>query len=272
MSLEATRSFAPTNLDDALLIRAENPDLAVLAGGTDLMVQRPDVGAVLSLGGCKELTTIEEYPDGSVRIGAMVTWSDVSKSEILPDILRECAETIGAVQIQNMGTVGGNVINASPAGDSLPVLLALDAVFCLASATETRSVRATDFFLGYRNVDMAKDELLVAIEIPDCTGLDLYYRKVGTRRAQSISKVVMSCAVGRDEAGLVTLARVAFGSVAATPVRVGSVESALIGSVLDPNAASLVHNDISPIDDIRSTGAYRSMVAERILRRWLSEI
>lgn len=257
-----------TTLAEALRLRAATPEATVLAGGTDVMVAL-EAGSlhptrVLDLWGCAELRGISA--DGR-RIGALTIWTEVARAETLPEALRACARTVGAVQIQNRGTVGGNIVNASPAGDSLPLWLALDAELELASVRGVRRVPAEAFWLGYRKTALAPDELLVAVHLPPLRGT-LHYRKVGTRMAQSISKVMLGGRLSVVD-GRVTEARVALGSVGPVPLRLPSVEAALIGKPVDPAAADLVARDIHPIDDIRSTRAYRLRVARNIVRRWL---
>jgi CO/xanthine dehydrogenase FAD-binding subunit len=257
------------SLDEALALRADHPHATVLAGGTDVMVFL-ELGAInptsfLDLHGCKDLRGISG--DGRT-IGALTTWTDIARHAALPDALRECARTVGAPQIQNRGTVGGNIANASPAGDSLPVWLALDAVFELASVRGVRHVPAAEFWLGYRKTAMAADELLVRVHIHPRPTDHLHYRKVGTRLAQAISKVVLAGRL-RVADGVVTDARVGLGSVAPTPIRARHVEAALVGHPVNPAAADAVAGDITPIDDIRSTADYRRTVARNVIRSWL---
>jgi len=261
----------PQNLMEALALRSEHPNATVLAGGTDIMVfveggsLQPE--QVLNLWNCDELRGIEETDQG-LRIGALNTWTDIRYDERLPIALRECARTVGAEQIQNRGTVGGNIVNASPAGDSLPLWLALDAVFELSSVRGSRMVDAADFWTGYRTTALAADELLLAVYIQVDAADRITYRKVGTRMAQAISKVVLGGRLSVDH-GRVTHARLALGSVGPVPLRLHSVEAALIGQPIHSGAADAVAQDITPIDDIRSTADYRSTVATRIVRSWL---
>ncbi|MDP2304621.1 MAG: FAD binding domain-containing protein [Pseudomonadota bacterium] len=256
-------------LREALVQRASHPHATVLAGGTDLMVYI-ELGsvqptAILDLWGCTELRGISG--DGRT-LGALTTWSDVVGHPALPAALRDCARTVGAPQIQNRGTLGGNIVNASPAGDSLPLWLAMDAKFELASVRGVREVPASEFWLGYRKTALAADELLTRIHLHPHAGDRLHYRKVGTRLAQAISKVVLGGRL-RVVDGVVTEARVALGSVAPTPIRAHHVEAALLGKPIDPAAAAAVAADIAPIDDIRSTAAYRRRVAANVIRAWL---
>ena len=262
-----------TDLSHALALRQAHPDATVLAGGTDLMVFI-ETGAIkpsgiINLWGCSGLRGIEENEaTGEVRIGALTTWTDLIQHAAIPEVLQECARTVGAAQIQNRGTVGGNIINASPAGDSLPLWLVLDAVIEVASVAGTRRIPAAEFWTGYRTTALQPDELLIAVHICPDHSDHLYYRKVGTRLAQSISKVVLGGRI-RMVDGVVTQARLALGSVGPTPIRLRAVEDALTGKPIDPSAADLVAQAITPIDDIRSTADYRSGVATRIVRSWL---
>ncbi len=268
--------YSPKNLSEALELRQAHPAATVLAGGTDVMVSIEtgalDPTEVLNIWGCQELRQIQSNEhSGAVRIGALTTWTDIVHHADIPDALRECAQTIGAQLIQNRGTVGGNIVNASPAGDSLPLWLALDARFEVASVNGHRMVAAADFWKGYRTVDLAPNELLIAVHIDDNSDDHLHYRKVGTRLAQAISKVVLGGCI-RIQDGVVKEARIALGSVAPVPMRLPSVEAALLGKPVDPSAADHVISDIAPIDDIRSTASYRSRVATRIVRSWLDTL
>jgi xanthine dehydrogenase small subunit len=263
--------WTATTLDEALQLRAEHPEATILAGGTDVMVfieggtLRPE--SVLNIWPCADLKGIESNGNG-VRIGALSTWTEVGLCTELPSALRECAATVGAAQIQNRATVGGNIVNASPAGDSLPLWLVLDAQFELASVRGRRMVPASEFWTGYRTTALAADELLLAVHISWDPTDEIVYRKVGTRMAQSISKVVLGGRL-RVRDGIVAEARVAMGSVAPVPLRLPSVEAALIGGPISAQAADQVHLDIQPIDDVRSTADYRVAVAARVVRSWL---
>ncbi len=263
--------WTATTVNEALQLRADHPEATILAGGTDVMVfieggtLRPE--SVLNIWPCKDMKGIESTDKG-FRIGALSTWTDVGLCAELPPALRECAATVGAAQIQNRGTVGGNIANASPAGDSLPLWLVLDAQFELGSIRGRRMVAASEFWTGYRTTALAADELLLAVHISCDPTDEIVYRKVGTRMAQSISKVVLGGRL-RVRDGIVTEARVAMGSVAPVPLRLTSVEAALTGRPISAEAADRVHDDIQPIDDVRSTADYRVAVAARIVRSWL---
>jgi len=167
------------------------------------------------------------------------------------------------VQIQNRGTIGGNVANASPAGDTLPVLAAADAVVVLQSAGAVRRVPFAEFYTGYRRTVRRADELIVGFEIPPVRGRQ-WFRKVGTRAAQAISKVVVAGIVG-DEV------RVALGSVAPTVVRAVRTEAALARGASVAEAQRVLTDEIAPIDDVRSTAEYRRRVAANLLARMLAD-
>ena len=270
----------PRDLGEALAMRAAHPDAVPLAGGTEVMVHLEagmiDPQRFLNLWRVDALRGISGTPDGGLRIGALTTHRDLVLSADVARVapaLAEAARTVGAVQIQNRGTLGGNIINASPAADTLPVLLALDAVFEVQGATHgARRFAAADFFVGYRKLALAPDDLLVAVHLPPRHAADhTHFRKVGTRLAQAISKVMLGARV-RVEGGVVTDARVAFGSVGPTPLRARSVEAALLGRPVDPGAADLASRDVTPLDDIRSTAEYRRAVCVSTLRAFLASI
>ena len=186
----------------------------------------------------------------------------------------EAASTVGAAQIQNRGTIGGNICNASPAGDTLPVLLAVDAVFDVGSVRGERSVPAAEFWTSYRRTALADDELLLRIRFNVDRSRHTRFRKVGTRAAQAISKVVLALSY-RSDGRAWSDVRVALGSVAATPLRATATEAVLEGHwpgerVAD-EAARVLADEISPIDDVRSTSDYRRSVSARVLHRLLRE-
>ncbi len=272
----------PRDLPEAYTLLAAAPARPI-AGGTDLMVALTgELGepppAIVDLWRLDELRGIAIENDAIV-LGALTTYTEIRRSalcrEHLP-VLVEAAATIGAAQIQNRGTLGGNIVNASPAGDTLPVLLVADASFVLGSTRGERIVRAADFWPAYRRPALAPDELLVRIRIPLTTGYELRFRKVGTRRAQSISKVVV--ALGWRDGGPAAPwrdVRLALGSVAPTPIRATRTEAALEGRAPTPEtadrAAEVLAAELAPIDDVRSTAEYRRLVAARVLHRFVRE-
>jgi CO/xanthine dehydrogenase FAD-binding subunit len=253
-----------------------------VAGGTDLLVQLtgelgPPPDRVLDIWGLEELRGINLDGDELV-IGALTTYTELRQSALVDELLPALAEasaTIGAAQIQNRGTVGGNLVNASPAGDTLPIWLATDSLVVLGSAAGERFVAALDFFTGYRETARREDELVLRVRVPLLPRRHVRFRKVGTRRAQAISKVVMAVSwlTGEDGAWIDT--RVALGSVAAVPVRARATEAALDGQQPVPAmadaAVSTLVAEIQPIDDVRSSADYRRLVAGRVLRRLIRE-
>jgi CO/xanthine dehydrogenase FAD-binding subunit len=215
----------------------------------------------------------------TISLGALTTYTEIRRSalcrEHLP-VLVEAAATIGAAQIQNRGTLGGNIVNGSPAGDTLPVLLAADAAFVVGSARGERTVEAGVFWPAYRRTVLAPDELLLRIRIPMSAGREMRFRKVGTRRAQSISKGVMALAWHDGFGGTRWRdVRLALGSVAPTPIRATATEAALEGRPPTPetadHAAETLAAELQPIDDVRSTAEYRRLVAARVLHRLIRE-
>ncbi|HSK93309.1 MAG TPA: xanthine dehydrogenase family protein subunit M [Candidatus Angelobacter sp.] len=277
-------SESPTSLADAYVLLADGgaAPWRPIAGGTDLMVQiSGELGEpparILDLWRLDELRGIELQDDALV-IGALTTYTDLRRSpEVarLVPVLAEASSTIGAAQIQNRGTLGGNAVNASPAGDTLPVLLALDAELVLGSTSGERTVPASEFWPGYRTTARRPDELLVRIRVPVRPGREARFRKIGTRRAQAISKVVMALAWQAEPDGVWRNVRVALGSVAATPVRAAAAEASLEGTRPTREAADAVVAallaEINPIDDVRSTADYRRAVAGRALHRLIRD-
>ncbi len=267
----------------ALLADASAGAWRPLAGGTDLMVQvAGEIGEpparVLDIWRLDELRGIGVH-DGSLVIGALTTYSELRTSpEVRESIpaLAEAAATIGAAQIQNRGTIGGNIANASPAGDTLPVLLAVGAQMVLGSARGERTVDADDFWPSYRTTALAPDELLLRVRVPVLPGRQVRFRKIGTRRAQAISKVVIAMAWEAAAADVPwTDVRLALGSVAATTVRARQAEAVLEGrtptrEVAEAAVAALT-TELRPIDDVRSTAKYRRLVAGRVLHRLLRD-
>ncbi len=289
---------SPTDLAAAYAaLAAAPPDAPArpIAGGTDLMVALTgELGeppaSLVDLWAIDALRGIG-MDDGAISLGALTTYTDIRRSPLIREhvpALVEAAATIGAAQIQNRGTLGGNIANASPAGDTLPVLLAADATFVLGSVRGEREVPAAEFWTAYRRTALAPDELVLRIRIPLATGHEMRFRKVGTRRAQSISKVVLAAAwrSGPGGGGVAATAgsagggswrdvRIALGSVAATPIRAAVTERVLEGRAPTPETADLaaetLAGELAPIDDVRSTAEYRRLVAARILHRIVRE-
>ena len=269
---------SPRELAEAFRLMALSPRTPI-AGGTDLMVRiTGEIGSppdqVLDLSRLEELRGIV-LEDGRLTLGALTTYAEIRRSGLVTrslPVLAEAAATVGAVQIQNRGTLGGNIANASPAGDTLPLLLALDAVIEVGGARGERSIAADQFWIAYRTTALAPDELVLRVRIPLVDARQVRFRKVGTRRAQAISKVVMALAWEQgDPRGRWGHVRLALGSVADRPIRARSTELYLEGSraTLETadGAAETVAGEIRPIDDVRSTADYRRQVTARILHR-----
>ena len=261
-----------TSLSEAYAVLAGRPPgLRVLAGGTDFMVALnariglERIGHVLDIWRVGELRGLSESGD-SLRIGALTTYTELMQSPVIQTRLPALASVsreIGAWAIQNRGTIGGNVCNASPAGDTLPLLIAADAQLVLGGPRGERTVAADDFFVAYRKTMLGADELLLRIDIP--LRDRLVYRKVGTRRAQSISRTIL--AVRADSARKVV--RIAAGCVAPVPLRCRKAETAV---VTGGDVRAALEQDIAPIDDLRGSADYRREVSGNVLLRLLAEL
>jgi CO/xanthine dehydrogenase FAD-binding subunit len=283
------RSFLPSyrlrnaaTLDAALAMLAEDPGAwRPFAGGTDLMVQLA-AGTLqhrqyINVFGLTELRYIDAAAD-VVTLGGLTTFSDVLRSRTLqadfPLLCRAASET-GGIANQNRGTVAGNIANASPAADTPPALLVYGAELELASIRGRRVVAYQRFHTGYKQMDLAADELIVAIRLPRTAGWIDHYRKVGARRAQAISKVCFAARARMDGARIADV-RLAFGSVAPTVVRATRAESILRGNSPDPAtidaAVQALSSDLAPIDDMRSTSRYRRRVAANLLIEFLERL
>lgn len=244
------------------LMRSAGP-LIPIAGCTDVYVQlqfgAQPAPAFVDLSRLTPLRKIRRQGDLLV-IGALATFTDIIRSrqvrKALPMLVAASRE-IGGPQIQHRGTIGGNIANASPAGDSLPVLAVAEATVVLANADGERRVPFADFYTGYRKSVLQSDELIVAIEIPPIEGAQ-WFRKVGTRAAQSISKVVMAAVRAPHP-------RVAVGSVAPVVMRLPQTEAALASHADIAEAQRLLKAEIHPIDDVRSSAAYRLQVSANLL-------
>ena len=273
----------PASLADALALLKNAPGVwKPFAGGTDLMVLL-EAGKLphrnyVNIWGMNELRGIEAT-DTHITLGALTTYTEILEHPVLRSefpMLCQAASETGGLAIQNRGTLGGNIINASPAADSPPALLAYDAEIELLSTNESRWVPYQEFHTGYKQMTMAPDELLSRIRMPrNTTGLTHYYRKVGTRKAQAISKVCFA-AVGRMDRDQIAETRIAVGSVAPIIVRCVQTENALRGRTRDTEtvrlACATMSKEISPIDDIRSTANYRLQVAKNLLTDFLSAL
>jgi CO/xanthine dehydrogenase FAD-binding subunit len=271
---------APTNLEEVYELLAERGRRAkIIAGGTDLMVglNAKSLAAeeFIDIWRLNELRGIDDEGE-TIRIGALTTYTQLIRSPLIQlsvPALVEASRTIGAIQIQNRGTIGGNIVNASPAGDSLPVLLALDAEVEVGSIRGVRRVSFNNFYTGYRQTVMGPDEILLAARLRKSKPNERsFFLKVGTRRAQAISKVVMAVKVGTTGAEIKSIS-IALGSVAPVVIRAFQTESLLTNSILNATiieqAKRTVSQEIAPITDVRSTEQYRRTVTGNALARIL---
>jgi CO/xanthine dehydrogenase FAD-binding subunit len=273
----------PALLTDVLALLNNEPGLwKPFAGGTDLMVLleagKLDHRNYINIWGLRELRGIEAN-DTHITVGALTTYTEVQAHPILrrefPMLCQAASET-GGLAIQNRGTLGGNIINASPAADSPPALLSYDAEIELVSTRGSRWLPYQGFHTGYKQMQIGPDELLARIRLPRNTaGVVHYYRKVGTRKAQAISKVCFA-AVGKMNGEQIDDMRIVIGSVAPIVVRCVKTEAALRGQKRGDEtirkACVSFEQEISPIDDIRSTAKYRLQVAKNLLVDFLTKL
>lgn len=275
--------IAPGSLQAIVSLLAKEPGAWLpIAGGTDVMVQYA-AGELLarklvSIWNLPELRRIEVTAE-EIRIGAGSTYTDLRQHEIVGSefpALQSAARWTGGVANQNRGTIGGNIVNASPAADSLPALLIYDAELILVSLRGERHLPYAEFHTGYKRTRLEPDELVKAVRLPRrFSGYFSHARKVGARNAQAISKVCMA-ALGRVDEGVVGDVRIALGSVAPVPIRLKETEQTLRGKAIDSKlllwARKAVAAEIRPIDDIRSTARYRAAVAGNLVAEFLNRL
>lgn len=275
------KSFYPDTLAEALRIRFDESAIPY-AGGTDLMAARrrgmgllPDFRRpVLFVGHLRECRGISRR-NNHLTIGAATTLSEVWEDQRVPDLLRQAMAMMASPAVRNLGTLGGNICHASPAGDALPPLHVLDATVTLAGAEGKRDLNLAEFILGPGRTDLHDDEILTTINIPDSAFTSTWYRKVAPRRSSALAKVSLAAqAVVRD--GVLNDLRLAAGAVAPTVVRSRQVEEMLIGHTatevhgLLPEILGKYDGLLAPIDDQRSTAAYRRKVTLRLIRYFLT--
>jgi OHCU decarboxylase len=274
---------APGSLSAVVLLLAQRPgEWLPIAGGTDVMVQyaagKLSARKLVSLWNLPELRRID-VSDDDISIGAGCTYTDLREHEVVErefPLLAIAARWTGGVANQNRGTLGGNIVNASPAADSLPALLVYEAELVLVSARGERRIKYVDFHTGYKKMLLAADELIRAICLTRrFAGYIAYSRKVGARNAQAISKVCIA-ALGRTADGIVDDVRMAVGSVAPFPLRLRQTERAVKGRTIDAalieQARETALREIRSIDDIRSTAAYRSAVVANLVAEFLHRL
>lgn len=274
---------APASLQAVVSLLAAEPGRWLpIAGGTDLMVQYA-AGKLLerklvSIWNLPELRRIEVLPD-EIRVGAGCTYTDLREHPLVRSefsLLARAAAWTGGIANQNRGTLGGNIVNASPAADSLPALLAHEAELILISVRGERRVPYKDFHTGYKKTRLAPDELIQEVRLARrFSGYLAYARKVGARNAQAISKVCIA-ALGRCAGGVVEDVRIAVGSVAPVPLRLAETERLVMRKPLEPSllisAKKAAIAEIQPISDIRSTARYRSAVVGNLVAEFLVKL
>lgn len=274
---------APGSLPAVLALLASEPGSWLpIAGGTDVMVQyaagKLPARRLVSIWNLPELRQVEIRP-GEIRIGAGCTYTDLRRHEVVRrefSLLCSAASWTGGIANQNRGTLGGNIINASPAADSLPALLVYEAELVLVSARGERRVPYANFHVDYRKTRLAPDELIRWVCLRrQFSGYYAHARKVGARNAQAISKVCLA-ALGRIADGVIADIRLAMGSVAPIPLRLAATEQVLKGkqitSSLVEQARGSAAAEIRPIDDIRSTARYRAAVAGNLVAEFLERL
>ncbi|HXG66123.1 MAG TPA: xanthine dehydrogenase family protein subunit M [Blastocatellia bacterium] len=282
MTASTSTVHSPGTLAETYALLAERgAALKVIAGGTDVMVlmnaRLLDAAEFLDIWRVDELRGIEDQGN-YLRVGALTTYTQLIRSPLIQryaPALVDASRTIGAIQIQNRGTIGGNIVNASPAGDSLPALAAYDAELEIGSQRGTRQVAFNQFYTGYRQTVLEPDEIVLAVRLPKLgEGERDFFYKVGTRRAQAISKVVMA-ARAKFHDGTIQAIRIGIGSVAPTIIRAPETEALLIGKSLTPDlieqARAMIRREVAPITDLRSTEHYRRTVTGNVLGRFLQQ-
>lgn len=272
--------FAPRTLDELARVRAEHPQALLLAGSTDIGLwvtkQLRDIGDIIYLGHVDALKTISEA-DGMLDIGAGATLEDAYQAVCrhYPEQLTEMWQRFASLPIRNAGTLGGNVANGSPIGDSMPWLIALGADLVLRGPVGVRTMPLEDFYLGYQKKDLRPGEFVQAVRVPIArAGVRFRTYKLAKRFDQDISAVCAAFAFHFD-GDVVTEARIAFGGMAATPLRAARTEALLAGRPWSEanlkEAMDMLAHDYAPLSDMRASSAYRMKAAQNLLRRFWFE-
>lgn len=272
------RVFSPQSELEALeLLNHQLDGLTIpIAGGTNVLVdikqRKVTPKALVDLSRIRDWKKIEQT-EGGLEIGPLVNHSELEASPLIAKsftALAMAASTVGSPQIRNRGTLGGNLQSASPAADCVPPLLVCDAMLTLVSLSGKREVGVADFFLGAGKTVLRPNELINKISIKNCSNKISIFRKTGLRKALAISLVNLAVSLELDEDNRCSKARVAFGSVAPTPIRVKGVEAFLEGQMIDPDIikalSEIVEREISPITDLRATATYRRYLAKELLK------
>jgi xanthine dehydrogenase iron-sulfur cluster and FAD-binding subunit A len=279
------RYFTPNTIEDVLELLAEHAGTArIVAGGTDLLLemergQRPDVTALIDVSRLEGLDEIRLDEQGWIHLGPLVTHNQCAGSELIVErafALAQACWQVGAPQIRNRGTIAGNLVTASPANDSIPPLLALDAQLTLRSRSAERKVKLEDFYTGVRKTVLAEDEMIVDIAFPaPSTKMRSTFQKLALRRAQAISVVNAAVLLEIDESK-VTHAAITLGSVAPTVIHAAEAEMFLVGKALSDaaieQAGKLAAEAAAPIDDLRGSADYREKMVQICVRRALRDL
>lgn len=274
---------APSSLPAVLSLLAKHPGAYLpIAGGTDVMVLyaagKLPARKLVSLWNLPELRRIDVSAT-EVRIGAATTYTELRNHAVIRkdfSLLASAAACTGSIANQNRGTLGGNIVNASPAADSLPALLVYDADLILTSVRGERRVPYSGFHTGYKETILAPDELVLSVCLPRrFDGYFAHTRKVGARNAQAISKVCIA-SLARTNRGIVEDVRIALGSVAPVPLRMSQTEAVIKGNAPDSATAKRARlatmQEVRPIDDIRSTVSYRRAVSGNLVEEFLARL
>ncbi len=277
---ETTRYAVPKSLEEALRILADG-GRTVIAGGTDVY---PAAGATIPSGSFVDLSSVDELRGitkvgGHHRIGALATWTEIANAGRLPGsfhALRRAAGEVGSVQIQNVATIGGNLVNASPAADGVPPLLVLGALVELTSVRGSRVLPIEEFLVGYRATALDDDEILTAVLVPDDhDGASSVFIKLGSRSHLVISIVMVAVLLDTAPDGTVMTAKVAVGACSPVATRLHALESELIGRNTAESLEMVPRPEhlapLSPIDDVRATAAYRTGAAFTLIERGLAD-
>ncbi|MDF2820931.1 MAG: xanthine dehydrogenase family protein subunit [Clostridiales bacterium] len=266
----------PKYLEEAVEMKYAHKEAKLYAGGTDWMVRHAECNQLLFLNQIQELKVINEDTD-NIYIGSGCTYFELLNNDLVPEILKEAIRGIAAPAIKNIGTIGGNICNASPAGDTLPILYALGAKVEVISVDKNKIFPIEDFILGVRKLLLNDTEILKRIIIQKHEFSNTYYQKVGARKSQALSKASFVGLANIQEGKLVDL-RIAFGSVASTIIRVKQIEEKYIDINIKelPSHIGEIKADydsyIIPIDDQRSTASYRKAVCMNLLEDFLRKL
>lgn len=274
-------SFSPTTLKSALDILSRKTGIKILAGGTDFVVAMKQgimtPQSILDLSKLNGKIREIKLSANKLHIGSLVTFTEIEESDLLrkyAPILVSAIESIGSVQIRNLGTIGGNIATSSPAGDSIPALFVLDAKLCIANKQEKKIIDIADFFVGPKRSILKPNELITEIIFPAMHNNEKgFFLKIGGRKALAISKVSVAGKIRFDKSNKIDDAKIALGAVAPTVIRAKRAEKLLIGNELTDKlieeCAEVASDECSPITDLRSTTEYRRKMVEVLVKRGL---